>query len=60
MYIYYLNIGGGGMTPMSVTAIDKSGKSLKKAPLIASMTSLGLGVTRTSGSRDNGSINLEP
>ena len=49
------------MTPMSVTAIvDKSGISLRKAPLRESMTSLWLGVTRTSGSSDRGSRILVP
>ena len=49
------------MTPMSVTAmVDRSGISLRKAPLRESMTSLWLGVTRTSGSRDRGSRILVP
>jgi hypothetical protein len=56
-----LNIGGGGMTPISVTAmVERSGISLRKAPLRASMTSLWLGVTRTSGSKERGSISLVP
>ena len=65
-----LNMGGGGMTPISPTAMDRSGMSSMLAvwgsmnPLLSPpgkpMAPGWLGVTRSLGSIDNGFTYFEP